>query len=187
MSDDQAQETPTGAGDTAVGGDALGGAGDVPAGGPGASGGAGDVPVGGGVLNGAGDVPDGAREALAGAQAVLLAALVAGGAAPPGFDEGRLRIQAASLISKRRGTVARVRPDLVALLGGDFAREFEAYARGRPKPPGGSRADARDFADRLRAAGRLPPEPETAAEAPRWLRPFRRVVKLLSGTVRPTG
>ncbi|WP_051864635.1 hypothetical protein [Streptosporangium roseum] len=136
---------------------------------------------------GAGDAPAGAREALAGAQAVLLAALVAGGEAPPGFDEGRLRIQAASLISKRRGTVARVRPDLVALLGGDFAREFEAYARGRPKPPGGSRADARDFADRLRSAGRLPPEPEPAAGTPRWLRPFRRVVKLLSGTVRPTG
>ena len=97
-----------------------------------------------------------ARAALARAQSGLLAALVAGGETASGFDEKRLRIQEFSLISKRRGTVARLRPDLVALLGGDFAGEFEAYARGRPKPPGGSRADARDFAGRLQATGRLP-------------------------------
>jgi hypothetical protein len=133
---------------------------------------------------GAGPIPDmagdvlsegEARAALARAQSGLLAALVAGGEPPPGFDEKRLRIQEFSLISKRRGTVARLRPDLVALLGGDFAGEFEAYARGRPKPPGGSRADARDFAGRLEETGRLPGRPEEAEEpepspASRWWR-----------------
>lgn len=102
---------------------------------------------------------DAAREALARAQTALVAALVAGEEAPRGFDRERLRIQESSLISKRRRTVARLRPDLAALLGDGFAGEFDAYARGRPKPPGGSHADARDFADRLRAAGRLPEEP----------------------------
>lgn len=129
---------------------------------------------------------EGAREALAGAQAGLLAALVAGGEAPPGFDAERLRIQAASLISKRRGTVARLRPDLVAQLGGDFAREFEEYARGRPKPSGGSRADARDFAGRLREAGRLQPEPEPPV-VPRWWSRFPKALRSLAGAVRPTG
>ncbi|MFF5206692.1 hypothetical protein [Streptosporangium sp. NPDC000396] len=144
------------------------------------------------------DVPGGgARDALARAQADLLAALVAGGEAPPGFDRERLRIQEASLISKRRGMVARHRPDLVTLLGGDggdFAKEFDAYARGRPKPSGGSRADARDFADRLKAAGRLAEPPERPVEprppaAPHrwWSGPFRKVLKLLTGAVRPTG
>ncbi|MGV9775543.1 hypothetical protein [Streptosporangium sp. NPDC003464] len=140
--------------------------------------------------DGAGSAPAGAREALSGAQAGLLAALVAGAEAPAGFDEARLRVQAAALISKRRGTVARLRPDLVALLGDDFAREFEAYARGRPKPSGGSRADARDFAERLSAQGRLPDPgrgPEPPAGTRRWSRPLRRMLKLLSGTVRPTG
>ncbi|WP_440100626.1 hypothetical protein [Streptosporangium sp. H16] len=112
-----------------------------------------------------------AREALAGAQEALVAALVAGREAPRGFDRERLRVQEAGLISKRRRTVARLRPDLVASLGDGFAGEFDAYARGRPKPPGGSHADARDFADRLRAAGRLPEEPVTPEPGPaprRW-------------------
>ncbi|WP_329428344.1 hypothetical protein OG339_02940 [Streptosporangium sp. NBC_01495] len=105
---------------------------------------------------------DAAREALARAQTALVAALVAGEEAPRGFDRERLRIQEAGLISKRRRTVARLRPDLAALLGDGFAGEFDAYARGRPKPQGGSHADARDFAERLRAAGRLPEEPGPA-------------------------
>ncbi|MET8052322.1 MULTISPECIES: hypothetical protein [unclassified Streptosporangium] len=119
---------------------------------------------------------DAAREALAGAQAALMAALVAGEEAPPGFDRERLLIQESSLISKRRRTVARLRPDLAALLGDGFAAEFDAYARGRPRPPGGSHADARDFADRLRAAGRLPEESIAVEPAPgprRWS-PFAR-------------
>ncbi|GAA3424779.1 hypothetical protein GCM10018953_19620 [Streptosporangium nondiastaticum] len=130
-----------------------------------------------GTANGpvSGSAPD-PRAELARAQAELLAALVAGGEPPRGFDEGRLRIQAASLVSKRRGVVARIRPDLVALLGAaGFAAEFDAYARGRPKPPGGSRADARDFAERLRAAGHPLPEPEPEPPAGRrWWTRFAR-------------
>jgi hypothetical protein len=95
------------------------------------------------------------REELARAQAELLAALVAGAQAPPGFDGERLRIQAASLVAKRRSLVARLRPDLVQALGGDFRTEFTAYASGRPKPPGGSRADAADFAEHLARTGRI--------------------------------
>ncbi|MEU0518529.1 hypothetical protein [Streptosporangium sp. NPDC006007] len=109
-----------------------------------------------GVPGGAAGSVDDARAALARAQAELLTALVAGGEAPPGFDVERLRVQTAGLIAKRRGAVARLRPDLVTLLGGDFAAEFDAYARGRPRPPGGSHADARDFAEELRATGRAP-------------------------------
>ncbi|MDP9848970.1 hypothetical protein [Streptosporangium lutulentum] len=117
-----------------------------------------------------------ARAALARAQTGLLAALVAGGRPPSGFDEERLRIQEFSLIAKRRRTVARLRPDLVALLGDGFAGEFETYARGRPKLSGGSHADARDFAGALEATGRLPgrsedPEPPPP---PRWWRFARR-------------
>jgi hypothetical protein len=97
-----------------------------------------------------------ARRALAAAQADLLAALVAGGETPAGFDGGRVRIQANSLIAKRRGSVARAVPGVVSALGGDFAREFAAYAQGRPKPHGGSRADAQAFTEWLTSSGRLP-------------------------------
>jgi hypothetical protein len=100
-----------------------------------------------------------ARRSLERAQAELLAALVAGGEAPSGFDGERLRLQARSLIAKRRGSVARALPGLVSALGNAFAREFAAYAEGRPKPPGGSRADARDFVGWLREMGRLPDPP----------------------------
>ncbi|MBO3752280.1 hypothetical protein J5X84_40005 [Streptosporangiaceae bacterium NEAU-GS5] len=96
-------------------------------------------------------MPDlaGVRQELAAAQARLVAALVADGPRPPGFDAERLRIQASSLISKRRGGVARalstMAPGVLADLGPDFTAEFAAYAKGRPKPAGGSRADAQAF------------------------------------------
>ncbi|GAA4565796.1 hypothetical protein GCM10023193_40800 [Planotetraspora kaengkrachanensis] len=99
-----------------------------------------------------------ARESLRAAQAALLAALVAGGAVPDGFDRVRVRIQAHSLVAKRRGIVAHRRPDLVVSLGSDFAATFAAYADGRPKPAGGSQADARNFADWLGQQGRFPSE-----------------------------
>jgi hypothetical protein len=96
----------------------------------------------------------GTRQALAAAQAELVAALVAGGPEPPGFDAERLRVQAASLIAKRRGGVARAlamfAPEVLPELGPRFAAEFAAYAEGRPKPGGGSRADAQAFAAWLR-------------------------------------
>ncbi|WP_204042159.1 hypothetical protein [Acrocarpospora phusangensis] len=107
-----------------------------------------------------------ARRRLAEAEGRLLAALVAGGTEPPGFDGARLKIQAHSLIAKRRGLVAAAVPGLVAALGKDFPREFFTYADGRPKPPGGSRADAHTFIEWLRAEGRLP-EPSEPRKTPR--------------------
>lgn len=49
----------------------------------------------------------GARDRLEQAQTALLAALLAGGPAPPGFDPERLRIQAAALIAKHPPTGPR--------------------------------------------------------------------------------
>jgi hypothetical protein len=97
-----------------------------------------------------------ARESLRAAQAALVAALVVGARVPEGFDADRVRIQADSLLAKRRGTVARVRPDLVRALGADFGGEFTAYAAARSRPAEGTRADAGQFAEWLRSRGRLP-------------------------------
>ncbi|MFC4058386.1 hypothetical protein ACFOWE_08775 [Planomonospora corallina] len=130
------------------------------------------------------------REELARAQAELVAALVAGAQPPPGFDAGRLRIQTASLVAKRRRVVARLRPDLAAALGGDFAREFTAYARSRPKPPGGYRADAGGFAEYLRRSGRIAEEPRPAPPAApggRWIRWIRPARWLGGGRTAPPG
>ncbi|WP_283135497.1 hypothetical protein [Rhizohabitans arisaemae] len=111
-----------------------------------------------------------ARERLAARQAELLTALVAGGPPPEGFDPVRLRVQRDSLIAKRRGLVARAAPLLVHALDGEFVPLFAGYADGRPKPAGGSAADARAFTAWLEAAGRLPERaPAPAEEArPRW-------------------
>jgi len=86
-----------------------------------------------------------ARDRLAAAQTALLAALVTGAEPPPGFDPDRLRLQADALIAKRRAVVARLRPDLVEAAGEGFAERFSAYARARPRPAAGSRADAEEF------------------------------------------
>ncbi|WP_066371579.1 hypothetical protein [Herbidospora mongoliensis] len=111
------------------------------------------------------------RAQLADQQRALLAALVAGAAPPEGFDAERLRIQAGSLIAKRRGLVAVARPDVVQALGSSFGREFQGYASGRPKPQGGSRADAAAFAEWVRSRGLLPEPPEAPQEQKRhWWR-----------------
>ncbi|WP_220504365.1 hypothetical protein [Microbispora sp. H13382] len=98
--------------------------------------------------------PRNARAALAAAQAELVAALVAGGRVPDGFDPGRLAVQARGLLAKRCGSVARAAPDLAEALGAEFAGLFAAYAAGNVKPEGGPRADARDFTAWMRARGR---------------------------------
>jgi hypothetical protein len=102
-----------------------------------------------------------ARRRLAEAQAEVVAALVAGGEAPEGFDRERLGVQAWSLIAKRRAIVARMRPDAVTAVGDDLAAEFAAYARARTSPPPGYHADADDFATWLRDRGRMPDRPPT--------------------------
>ncbi|MET9336819.1 hypothetical protein [Nonomuraea sp. NPDC003804] len=95
------------------------------------------------------------RARLGEAQASVVAALVAGGAPPAGFDQVRLAVQARSLLAKRRGIVARLRPDAAAAAGAALVAEFAAYAAARTEPPARYRADADDFADWLRARGIL--------------------------------
>jgi hypothetical protein len=101
-----------------------------------------------------------AQARLAEAQARVVAALVAGGELPEGFDPERMRVQAAGLIAKRRGIVARIRPDVADAAGPDLAAEFTAYARARAAPPPDYRTDADDFAAWLRERGRMAPEAE---------------------------
>ncbi|WP_433434448.1 hypothetical protein [Nonomuraea sp. CA-141351] len=113
--------------------------------------------------------PDGkelveAQRRLAEAQGRVVAALVAGAAVPKGFDPERMRVQALSLVAKRRSVVARLRPDAAAAAGPDLVAEFAAYARSRSVPPPDYRTDADDFAAWLRERGRLPDPPRK----PRW-------------------
>ncbi|MFI6485802.1 hypothetical protein ACIBH1_48415 [Nonomuraea sp. NPDC050663] len=96
-----------------------------------------------------------ARRRLGEAQERLLAALVAGGEPPAGFDPVRLGAQARSLVAKRRSVVARLRPDAFEASGADFRADFDAYAASRSAPPPGYRADADDFAAWLAAQGKL--------------------------------
>ncbi|WP_201761682.1 MULTISPECIES: hypothetical protein [unclassified Nonomuraea] len=126
-------------------------------------------------------VPDAeVRRRLAEAQGRVVAALVMGAEPPEGFDPERMRVQAVSLLVKRRGIVARLRPDAAAAAGPDLASEYAAYARSRTTPPPGSRADADDFADWLRARGRMP--------APRGkVRWWSRLLSRDPGRSRPDG
>ncbi|WP_219504997.1 hypothetical protein [Nonomuraea ceibae] len=108
----------------------------------------------------------GERDDLARAQQRLIAALVTGAPPPDGFDPERLRIQANSLVAKRRSVVARLRPDAAAASGPDLAADFAAYAASRITPPPGYRADADDFAAWLTTHGKLAPPPKP----PWWTR-----------------
>ena len=92
--------------------------------------------------------PARARERLGRAQAGLVDALVRGGG-PAGFDPERVLVQADALRAKRRDLVARAHPDLAERP--DFRAAFDAYARTRPRPPDGVRADAAAFAAHLAA------------------------------------
>lgn len=112
------------------------------------------------------------RARLARAQGRVVASLVAGAQAPEGFDEERLRAQAAGLVAKRRAVVARLRPDAAEAAGPRLVEEFAAYARARATPPPGYRADADDFAAWIRGRGRLP---ERAGVLSRWWAALRRL------------
>lgn len=111
---------------------------------------------------------DAARAALAERQGRVVAALVAGGEPPAGFDPERMRVQAHSLLAKRRAIVAKLRPDAAEAAGPDLAAEFAAYARARTEPPPNYRTDADDFAAWLRGRGRTFPEDER--RRPWWSR-----------------
>lgn len=98
-----------------------------------------------------------ARERLAAQQTALLAALVADGPTPPGFDPDRVRVQARALAAKRRDSALRALPELATALGPRWPGEFMAWALVHPKPAeGGTRADVHAFAAHLWERDALP-------------------------------
>jgi len=101
--------------------------------------------------------PARARAELAAGQTRLLAALVAGGSTPAGFDTDRVRVQARALAAKRREGVGHAVPEFATTLGARWPGEFMEWALVHPKPAeGGSRADAFAFARHLWETDRLP-------------------------------
>ncbi|MFG2037182.1 hypothetical protein [Dactylosporangium sp. NPDC048998] len=90
---------------------------------------------------------------LAARQRALVAALVAGGEVPAGFDAAAVRATTAALRRKRAGEVAARWPFLAASYGDAWIPTFAAWAAGRP--PNGSLRDGWDFA---RAAGATLPD-----------------------------
>ncbi|MFF0161261.1 DUF692 domain-containing protein [Streptomyces sp. NPDC005263] len=127
-----------------------------------------------------------ARQRLALAQTALLSALVAGTPVPEGFDRVRLGVQARALGGKRADVVAKVAPELPAILGPGYRPAFLAYAHGHPMTDG-YRRDALDFAEQVLLAGQ--PEDPTARRhlrewwldrsgpAPRSQRPTARLAR----------
>jgi hypothetical protein len=102
-------------------------------------------------------VTEGARERLAEAQSELLAALLAGGPSPAGFDERLLRVETKSLLAKRRGIVAMLNPEVVDELGDRFRPLFDEYAIANPRTSGSrAREDAAGFAAWAQERGGLP-------------------------------
>lgn len=91
---------------------------------------------------------------LAARQAALVAALVAGGPVPPGFEERRVRAADRALRHKRAGEVAAAWPRLATGLGPNWPDRFLGWARGRP--PKGALADGWDLARELAFLGQLP-------------------------------
>jgi hypothetical protein len=92
---------------------------------------------------------------LAARQAELVAALVAGGPAPSGFDPGPLDAARRALLRKRAGDVARHWPLLAAGFGDAWAATFAGWAVDRPT--NGSLRDGWDLARTLRDRQALPP------------------------------
>jgi hypothetical protein len=84
------------------------------------------------------------RDDLAAQQAALVAALVAGGELPAGFDAARVRAATDALLRKRAGEVAARWPALRASMGAGWYPAFATWAAGRP--PMGALRDGWDFA-----------------------------------------
>ncbi|MCC8249663.1 hypothetical protein [Saccharothrix luteola] len=98
------------------------------------------------------------RDRLAAAQAELLRALLADGDVPAGFDAERVRIEKRALLTKRRGIVEMLRPEVAVELGDRFRPLFDAYAKEHPKEVGTRfREDAARFAEWATARGELQP------------------------------
>ncbi|AYF76024.1 hypothetical protein D7D52_21735 [Nocardia yunnanensis] len=103
------------------------------------------------------------RPTLAQRQAALVRALVAGDAAPAGFDAGDLAATAHGLLHKRAEEVRRRFPHLAHAVGADFTARYLEWARTRPKTT--TVGDAAAFA---RALGL--PDPRPGRARPRWRR-----------------
>jgi hypothetical protein len=86
-------------------------------------------------------------------QADLVAALVAGGPTPPGFELARVAATADALLRKRAEEVGSRWPALRAHFGPQWTDEFSRWARNRP--PLGSWRDGWEYARDLDTAGRL--------------------------------
>ncbi|GAA4420905.1 hypothetical protein ACFQV2_10425 [Actinokineospora soli] len=87
-----------------------------------------------------------ARDDLARDQAALLAALLADGTPPPGFDERMLAVEARALLNKRRRVNALLDPDTAAELGERYRELFDTWAASNPRKAGTrARADAAAF------------------------------------------
>lgn len=92
---------------------------------------------------------------LARRQAELVAALVAGGPDPAGFDPHRLAATRAALLRKRAGQAAAAWPLLAAQLGPAWTATFAGRFGGTA--PYGAQREGWDLARELAAAGRLGP------------------------------
>lgn len=94
---------------------------------------------------------------LASRQAELVRALLVGGPVPAGFDERRVRVEAAALGNKRRRTAEQLRPDLVDALDDRFAELFDRWAASHPRRAGVSfHEDLEAFAAWLTRHSHLP-------------------------------
>ncbi|MGH3767147.1 MAG: hypothetical protein ACRDTX_18660 [Pseudonocardiaceae bacterium] len=80
---------------------------------------------------------------LAARQAALVAALVAGGEPPAGFDHARLSAARHALLVKRAQEVAKAWPLLAASFGDEWTARFTTWAAARP--PEGPLRDGRRF------------------------------------------
>jgi hypothetical protein len=113
---------------------------------------------------------------LADRQALLVAALVAGGPPPDGFDRARLEAASAALRRKRAQEAARAWPMLAAAFGTLWPGAFAGWAAARP--PRGGWLDGFGFAVGNRDKLNGPAAIELAATEARWRyfpdRPARR-------------
>ncbi len=91
---------------------------------------------------------------LAARQAALIAALVAGGELPAGFDGARVSAARRALLVKRAGEVAVVWPLLATSFGAEWPDRFVTWAHARA--PLGPLRDGWDFARALADADELP-------------------------------
>ncbi|MCU1659942.1 MAG: hypothetical protein JWR58_7 [Pseudonocardia sp.] len=95
----------------------------------------------------------GGTSGLAARQADLVAALVADGPVPPGFDPALLDATRRALLRKRAGEAAKVWPLLAASLGAEWPRAFAARRAGHE--PVGALRDGWDIARALQRCGEL--------------------------------